>query len=93
MDYPNRRRLKIYATVKALDATEAPELIATLADSRYPAVVERAMVLRVEAFDWNCPQHITPRYSLEEMRAATEPLHARIKELESEMERLRRESK
>lgn len=91
MDYPNRRRLKIYATVKTLDAAGASELIATLADPRYSAVVERAIVLRVEAFDWNCPQHITPRYSLEEMQAAAAPLRARIKELEKEVERLRRE--
>lgn len=92
MDYPNRRRLKMYATIEALDAAEAPELIATLADPGYSAVVERAMVLHVEAFDWNCPQHITPRYTLEEMRAVVEPLHARIKELENEVERPRRES-
>lgn len=92
LDYPNRRRLKIYATIEALDAAEAPELIATLADSGYSAVVERAMVLHVAAFDWNCPHHITPRYTLEEMRAAAEPLQARIKEFESEVERLRRES-
>jgi predicted pyridoxine 5'-phosphate oxidase superfamily flavin-nucleotide-binding protein len=90
VDYPNRRRLKIYATVKALDAGEAPDLIAKLADPRYAAVVERAMLLHVEAFDWNCPQHITPRYSLDEVQAAAEPLQARIKELENELERLRR---
>jgi uncharacterized protein len=90
VDYPNRRRLKIYATVKALDAGEAPDLIAKLADPRYAAVVERAMLLHVEAFDWNCPQHITPRYSLDEVQTAAEPLQARIKELENELERLRR---
>ncbi|TAK87673.1 MAG: pyridoxamine 5'-phosphate oxidase family protein [Betaproteobacteria bacterium] len=70
MDYPNRRRLKIYATIEARNAAETPELIATLADPGYPAVVERAMVLHVGAFDWNCPQHIIPRYTLEEMRTA-----------------------
>lgn len=89
MDYANRRRLKIYATIETRDASEAPELIATLADPGYPAVVERAMLLRVDAFDWNCPQHIVPRYTLEEVQAASEPLHARIKELEREVKRLK----
>ncbi|MGH7818790.1 MAG: pyridoxamine 5'-phosphate oxidase family protein, partial [Candidatus Binatia bacterium] len=55
MDYPNRRRLKILGRVRALDATKAPEPVAMLAPAGYPAQVERAIVIRVEAFDWNCP--------------------------------------
>src|SRR5271165_4641020 len=55
MDYPNRQRLKIY---------KVPELVAQLTRQRYDAVIERAVIVQVEAFDWNCQQHITPRYTL-----------------------------
>lgn len=66
MDYPNRRRLKIFATMRVFDSEDAPELVERLAIHDYPAKIERAMVLHVDAFDWNCPQHITPRYTVEE---------------------------
>ncbi|MBI4473218.1 MAG: pyridoxamine 5'-phosphate oxidase, partial [Acidobacteria bacterium] len=68
MDYANRRRLKIFAHIEVVEAKDAPELIAQLKNTAYNAQIERAMVLHVEAFDWNCPQHITPRYTLEEIR-------------------------
>jgi uncharacterized protein len=85
MDYPNRRRLKIYARIEMIEAKDAPELIEKLQDRGYDARVERAMLLRVEAFDWNCPQHITPRYTLEEIEELIEPLRMRIEELEAEL--------
>jgi uncharacterized protein len=85
MDYPNRRRLKIYARIEVVEAKDAPELIEKLQDPGYDARVERAMLLRVEAFDWNCPQHITPRYTLEEIEELIEPLRMRIEELEAEL--------
>jgi predicted pyridoxine 5'-phosphate oxidase superfamily flavin-nucleotide-binding protein len=88
MNYPRRQRLKIYARIEVVEAQDAPELIAQLQDPAYDAKVERAMLLRVEAFDWNCPQHITPRYTLVEIEAGTEPLRNRIKELEAEVARL-----
>lgn len=66
MDYPNRRRLKIWGRAQVVDEGEAPELIAQLEVPRYRAIVERAVIVHVEAFDWNCPQHITPRYTKEE---------------------------
>jgi hypothetical protein len=43
------------------------------------------MLLHVEAFDWSCPQHITPRYTLEEIEELIEPLRMRIEELEAEL--------
>ncbi len=61
MDYARRQRLKIYARIEVIEAKDAPELIAQLQDPDYKAQIERAMVLHVEAFDWNCPQHITPQ--------------------------------
>ena len=74
MDYARRQRLKVYARVDVVEAKDAPELIARLHDPDYQAQVERAMVLHVEAFDWNCPQHITPRYTIEEIREMNAPL-------------------
>ena len=68
MDYANRRRLKILAETEIKDAAEVPELIAKLKDENYEAKIERAIIFHVEAFDWNCPQHITPRYTLEEIK-------------------------
>ncbi|MBI4468738.1 MAG: pyridoxamine 5'-phosphate oxidase family protein, partial [Acidobacteria bacterium] len=75
MDYANRRRLKIFAHIEVVEAEDAPELIAQLQDTAYNAQIERAMVLHVEAFDWNCPQHITPRYTIEEIRELNAPLN------------------
>ena len=66
MDYANRRRLKVLARADVLDADDRPELLARVADADYGARIERIVVLRVEAFDWNCPQHITPRFTAEE---------------------------
>jgi predicted pyridoxine 5'-phosphate oxidase superfamily flavin-nucleotide-binding protein len=71
MDYPSRRRLKIMARASVVDAADDPELVAQLEVPGYKAVVERAVVLQLEAFDWNCAQHITPRYTSEEWQALT----------------------
>ena len=89
MDYANRRRLKIYARIEVIEAGEAPDLIAQLHDPAYEAQPERAMLLHLEAFDWNCPQHITPRYTIEEVREMNEPLYEHIARLEAEIARLK----
>ena len=68
MDYPNRKRLKILAHVEARDLSNDPALAARLTVPGYKAKVERAFVLSLETFDWNCPQHITPRYSAAELK-------------------------
>lgn len=67
MDYPNRRRLKILGTVELVDIADDPEFIARLHDPDYRAVPERAFVITLAGFDWNCPQHIPQRYTLEEL--------------------------
>jgi predicted pyridoxine 5'-phosphate oxidase superfamily flavin-nucleotide-binding protein len=85
VDYPNQRRLKLMGRARVVDAAEAPGLVAQLADAAYAARVERAVVIRVEAYDWNCPQHITPRYSEAELGPVLEPLQARIRELEEQL--------
>ena len=89
MDYPNRRRLKIYAHIAARDLSADPALAATLALPGYHAHPERAFVLHLEAFDWNCPQHITPRFTQAEVSAALQPPLTRLAALEAENKALR----
>jgi hypothetical protein len=57
----------------------------------HKAVIERVFVVHVEAFDWNCPQHITPRYTEAEIQAAVRPLEERLEALEGENRTLRDE--
>lgn len=82
MDYANRARLKILGRARVVDTPDEATLN-RLALPAYAAQVERGLLISVEAFDWNCPQHITQRFTLEEIEAATEPLRKRIEELES----------
>jgi uncharacterized protein len=89
MDYSNRQRLKILARAQNKDALDAPELIERLAPQGYKARIERAMILRVEAFDWNCRQHITQRFTIEEIETINQPLYEHVKSLEAENQRLR----
>lgn len=84
MDYPNKRRLKIWAEAEVLDAADHPELAQQLTPPDYEATVERIIVFKVEAFDWNCPQHITLRYTQEEIEDSMKSLHSRIAQLETE---------
>jgi len=63
MDYAQQRRLKIWGRARLVDESLEPELIARLESPDYRARVERGVVIRVEAYDWNCPRYITPRYT------------------------------
>lgn len=87
MDYANRRRVKLWGRVEVSE--DDPELLAGLADPDYAATPERAFVFHLEAWDANCPQHITPRFSEEEMAAANRSLRVRVAELEAEVRKLR----
>jgi len=89
MDYANRVRLKIYAHIEVINAKDRPDLMEKLLVPGYNAHPERAMLLHVEAFDWNCPQHITPRFTMEEIQAMNAPLYEHITKLEAELTRLR----
>jgi predicted pyridoxine 5'-phosphate oxidase superfamily flavin-nucleotide-binding protein len=89
MDYPHRARLKIFARVETLALDDAPDLTALVAMPEYGAKLERIFRLRLEAFDWNCSQHITPRFSEREVGVAIRPLRARLAELEAENAELR----
>jgi predicted pyridoxine 5'-phosphate oxidase superfamily flavin-nucleotide-binding protein len=85
MDYPNRARLKLLGRA-TLIGPERPELLDRLAVPSYRARIERGFLVRVEAFDWNCPQHITQRFTRAEVEEATAPLRRRIAELEALLE-------
>ena len=89
VDYPRRRRLKILGRARAVDAAQDPGIVAHLGDPAYRARVERGIVIAVEAFDWNCPQHITPRFTEAEIGAMAAPLVTRLREAEAERDRLR----
>jgi len=82
MDYPNRTRLKILGRVRLVGDDE-PELLAQLEQDDYRAVVERGFVIHVEAFDWNCPQHITPRYTDADIESTVAPLRQELNALKA----------
>jgi ferredoxin-NADP reductase/predicted pyridoxine 5'-phosphate oxidase superfamily flavin-nucleotide-binding protein len=63
MDYPNRRRVKVWGRVKVFHESDDLSLLAKMEVEGYDYPVYRAVVITIEAFDWNCPQHITPRFS------------------------------
>jgi predicted pyridoxine 5'-phosphate oxidase superfamily flavin-nucleotide-binding protein len=89
VDYPNQARLKILARVEMRNIDADSELAGRLAVPGYKAKLERACLLTLETFDWNCPQHITPRYTMDEIQGAVAPLQARIAQLEEENRVLR----
>jgi uncharacterized protein len=89
MDYPNRRRLKIWGRAKQIDIADDPDLIARLHDKSYRAIPERAVVIAVEAFDWNCPQHIPKRLTAEEFEPHISPLREEIERLTEENKALK----
>jgi uncharacterized protein len=90
MDYPNQSRLKILGRVEIHEHdTEAPALIESFRNTDKSDVVERVILIHVEAFDWNCPQHITPRYTMEELQQVLAPVREKLATLEAENAALR----
>ena len=83
MDYPNRRRIKIWGRARLVE--DDPVLLERLLEPGYKGKPERAILFTIEAWDVNCPQHITPRYSDDEILALIAPLKHRIAELEAEL--------
>lgn len=85
MDYPNRRRLKMFGRVKQVDDQDW-DMLAQLEVDGYRATVERGFLISIEGFDWNCPQHITPRFSESEVDSVLAPIlkeNERLKASES----------
>lgn len=82
MDYAHRTRLKVLGRARLVDLTEST-ILNHLELPEYRAKVERGIVIRIEGFDWNCPQHITPRFTSTEVEDAVAPFKQRIAELET----------
>jgi hypothetical protein len=91
MDYANRARLKIFATVEFLPAGPESALAERVPTPDYRARPERIVLLHLVAFDWNCPQHITPRFTEAEIIETMRGVHERLAGLEDENARLRAE--
>ncbi len=86
MDYPNRRRIKVWGRARVIENDDA--LLKEVSDEAYAAKPERVIALTVEAWDVNCPQHITPRFSEAELEPQVRGLRKRIVELEAEVKTL-----
>ena len=91
MDYPNRKRVKIWGEAKVVEDDE--QLLESLHDSSYKAKLERAIVFHIKMIDINCPQHITQRYSKEDLEPFLEDFRSQIKKLTEENQKLKEENK
>ena len=89
VDYPAQARLKILGRAEIREGEPVGDWIDLHEKSGYKAVVERVYTIRIEAYDWNCPQHITPRFTAEQIQEALAPLQRRLQELELENQKLR----
>ena len=90
MDYAHRRRLKLLGHLRFTDVEHAePGLVAAVSLPGYAARVERVAMIDIVGFEWNCPQHITPRYTIDEIEESVKALQARIAMLERELEAAR----
>jgi len=85
MDYAQRVRLKVLGRLAVRDLAPSDQLAQTLVDPTYRARPQRAMLIRVEGFDWNCPQHIPVRIDAEDVQRALDQRDARIAELEARL--------
>jgi predicted pyridoxine 5'-phosphate oxidase superfamily flavin-nucleotide-binding protein len=90
MDYPRRLRLKIYAEVETLAPGDEPDVTALVSNPNAFPIVERIFRLRLNAFDWNCKQHITPRFTERDIADTVRSLRERLAHLESENAELTR---
>jgi uncharacterized protein len=89
VDYPARRRLKLVGRARVVTAADDPALVSSLMPAGYRALAERAFLIDIVGFDWNCPQHITPRFTESEIAAAIAPLNSELAASRAEIERLR----
>jgi uncharacterized protein len=85
VDYLHQKWLKVLGYMRAYDADDRQDLALRLGVEHYTGRVARFVLITVEAFDWNCSQHITPRFTLVEIEKLSEPLYARIAELEAQL--------
>jgi uncharacterized protein len=87
MDYAHRRRVKIWGEARVVEGDD--ELVATLMPEGYKARPEQVILFAVSAWDLNCPQHIPQRFEAADVAASLAQRGKCIRELETEIERLR----
>ena len=90
VDYPRQLRLKLLGRAEIFEGEQAKDWLSKVRDSEYRAVTERVYVIRIEAFDWNCQQHIIPRYTEEEIRDVLEPVEKQMRDLQQANEEFRK---
>ncbi len=89
MDYPNKDRLKLVGHAHSIELADDPALVTSLMPDGYRAVPERAFLIDVIGWEWNCSQHITPRFTEAEIAAAIKPMAAELTQLRAELAALR----
>jgi len=89
VDYPRQARLKILGRAEIFEGDQAREWSERVRLPGYEASIQRVLVIRIEAFDWNCPQHITPRFTAEQIQEELAPFERRLQDLEQENKKLR----
>ena len=89
VDYSSRTRLKILAKAEIVELKDDPLLYDLLDLNEYKFKPERMMVFHVEAYDWNCPQHITPRYTVQDIEEVFADHRERIAKLQAEITELK----
>jgi len=85
IDYPNRRRLKILGHARVEDARDHFRVVERVVSPEARPDVERIVIIEVVAFDWNCPQHITPRFTVAQVASIVEPLQRQIASLQAQL--------
>lgn len=88
VDYPAKARLKIFAKAEIIELKDDPKLLASLDLGQYKFRPERMILFHIEAYDWNCPQHIVARFSLDEIQGALQPQRDYIAKLQEENKKL-----
>jgi uncharacterized protein len=89
MDYPNKERLKLLGHAHVVELGDDPALVTSLMPAGYRATPERAFVIDVVGWEWNCSQHITPRFTEDQISAAVRPMAAELNQLRAEIATLR----
>lgn len=90
VSYPMQARLKIYAEAEIIEISDNADLYDLLKPEDYKFRPERMLVFHIKAYDWNCPQHITPRYTEQEIDIMVEPKNQQIKQLQEEVQNLKK---
>lgn len=88
IDYPARTRLKIFGHAKLVEGDTLPDALRKIENDPGATPIERGIIVQVEAFHWNCPKYIVPRFTEAQVRTVVAPLVERIHDLEAELARL-----